>query len=384
MKLLDGMPETETNRERRISLVLNQLMVFKLQFKVVEYYELLTRYEPMVIGLDNQALLGAYYIRKADCEWWFGKLDEGIQTNTKAIEFCRASGNLEELGYAYHGLEWFYVHKGNFDPVFIFKKEAITVLEQAFNLRWYVWAFCAAGFAYMNLGRWDEAAEEYQKALSVAEKYADSSLISFANFGFSWLYAHKGDLARAVQCGELAVEKAPTPVDEMWGQSILASAWCRAGEPGQGVEVLAKIVMMLQASRFILGEIWTRVMLGEGYWLAGDYEMAKQTLKECVKLAEQCGTMFYMGQAHRLMGEVALKTNPDQAGFRFEKSIAIFQEIKAENELALAYAGYGRFYKQQGDMAQAREYLNLALEIFKRLGTLIQPDKVREELAGVA
>jgi len=49
--------------------------------------------------------------------------------------------------------------------------------------------------------------------------------------------------------------------------------------------------------------------------------------------------------------------------------------------LALAYAGYGRYHKQKGQIAQAREYLMKALEIFERLGTLIEPDKVREELA---
>jgi len=41
----------------------------------------------------------------------------------------------------------------------------------------------------------------------------------------------------------------------------------------------------------------------------------------------------------------------------------------------------GRYHKHQGDTAQAREYLTKALEIFERLGTLIEPDKVREELA---
>jgi tetratricopeptide (TPR) repeat protein len=55
--------------------------------------------------------------------------------------------------------------------------------------------------------------------------------------------------------------------------------------------------------------------------------------------------------------------------------------FKAENELARAYAGYGRLHKQQGDIAQAQEYLDKALQIFKRLGTLIEPDKVRKELA---
>ena len=58
----------------------------------------------------------------------------------------------------------------------------------------------------------------------------------------------------------------------------------------------------------------------------------------------------------------------------------MLQEINAENELALAYAGYGRLQKQQGQFAQAREYLTKALEIFERLGTLIEPDKVREVL----
>ena len=90
---------------------------------------------------------------------------------------------------------------------------------------------------------------------------------------------------------------------------------------------------------------------------------------------------YHLGWSHCLLGEIALKTNPAQAKPHFEKSIEILQEINAENELALAYAGYGRFYKQQGDFVHAREYLTKALEIFERLGTLIEPDKVRKELA---
>jgi tetratricopeptide (TPR) repeat protein len=69
------------------------------------------------------------------------------------------------------------------------------------------------------------------------------------------------------------------------------------------------------------------------------------------------------------------------AAVPFLKRIAVLREIKAENELALAYAGYGRLHKKQGQVAQAREYLTKALEIFERLGTLIEPDKVRKELA---
>ncbi len=61
--------------------------------------------------------------------------------------------------------------------------------------------------------------------------------------------------------------------------------------------------------------------------------------------------------------------------------MAVSKEIKAENELALAYAGYGRFLRHAGRISEAREYLTRAPEILDRLGILIEPDKVRQELA---
>ena len=76
-----------------------------------------------------------------------------------------------------------------------------------------------------------------------------------------------------------------------------------------------------------------------------------------------------------------LQSDPAQTAPHFEKSIAILQRIKTENELALANGGYGRLYEQPGNIAQAREYLTRALEIFERLDTVGEPDKVRQALA---
>jgi len=39
-----------------------------------------------------------------------------------------------------------------------------------------------------------------------------------------------------------------------------------------------------------------------------------------------------------------------------------------------------RFSQKEGEHAEARRYLRDALEIFERLGTLIEPDKARKEL----
>ena len=381
MKLLDTLPETEETQKLRVSLLVNQWAMFFLLFKPSEYYDLLTRYEPMAVGLGNQGLLGAFYARLAQCEWWPGHFDQAIQRGTRAVELCEATGNAEGAGMAYLAMQWSYLFKGDYDRVVALKEDILRIMEQHFNLRTYVWAFSAASFAYSELGRWDEAVQEGREGLSVAERFSDNSMISFAHLTISTAYINKGDLAQGIQYGELAEHKAPTPADKVWAQAHLALAWIRAGEPHRGIESLAPLVPMYRAVSYSGGEGQIMLSLSEGYWLTGEYDKARQMLEECLELAERCGMKSYIGIAHRLLAEIALKTDPAQAEPHFERAIAILREIKNESELPKAYAGYGRFHKQQSNTAQAREYLTKALEIFERLGTLIEPDKVREDLA---
>jgi class 3 adenylate cyclase/tetratricopeptide (TPR) repeat protein len=380
---LDTLPESDVNRQRRISLLVNQGDAFFLLIKMPEYYDLLTRFEPMARSLGNPELLGAFYARLGHCHFAFGHYDQAIQTLSKAAELCETVENAKDAGIAYTFLEWSHSDIGDFDRVLALKEDFLRTMEQRFNLRWYVWGLCAASRACSYLGRWDEAVEAGQKALSVAEEFSDNSTISVAAYNLSIDYSWKGDLARAIEYGELAVQKAPTPGDKARSQRSLGWALCRAGEPNRGIELLTAALTIFLAGRFMPSLIPLMCYLGEGYWLAGEDGKARQTLEEGLEMAERYGTRYYLGFAHRLFGEMALRNNPAQAASHFEKSMAVLQEIKAENELALAYAGYGRLHKQQGKVGQARKYLTKALETFERLGTLIEPDKVRRELAGI-
>jgi tetratricopeptide (TPR) repeat protein len=335
----------------------------------------------MAQGLRNPELLGAFYSRMGQCEYSFGNFGQAIQRMTKAPELCESAGNAEEAGYAYAWLTWSHLYRGDFERVLALKEDLLRVMEQRFNPLFYVNGVCAASRAYICLGCWDESAKEARKALKVAEEFSDNGLITFATWSLMMTYTWKGDLARAVEYGELAVQKAQTPASKRWAQRGLALAWCRAGEPKRGIEVLTDALATFRAGNYMPGVIPTTCTLGEGYWLAGEVNKARQTLEEGLEIANRCGARYYAGFAQRLLGEIALKINPDQAAAHFEKSIALIRKIKAENELALAYAGYGRLQMQQGQFAQAREYLTKALEVFERLGTLIEPDKVREILA---
>jgi class 3 adenylate cyclase/tetratricopeptide (TPR) repeat protein len=378
MKLLDIMPETDENRRRRISLLIRQWFVFGLLFKGADYHDFLTRYEPEAIKLDNPGILGAFYACIGQCEWTSGSPGKAIRTATKAAELCETAGNAGGAAHAYDVLQWSNVYKGNYEKAIALKEHVLRKIEHQFSLRLSVYTMGATVVAYAVLGRWDEALEEGKEALRVAEEYSDNSLISLAALFISFAYTWKGDLDRAIEYGDLGVQKATTPADNVWSQSILAWVWCRTGELQRGIKTLAATLPFTRAVPY--SGIHVMVALGEGYWLAGEYEKARKTLEEALELAKHCEYRYYVGWSQRLLGEVAIETNPVQAVSYFERSIAVLQEIKAENELALAFYGYGRFHKQQGNIKQSREYLRNALEIFERLDTLIQPDRVREEL----
>jgi class 3 adenylate cyclase/tetratricopeptide (TPR) repeat protein len=388
MNRLDTLSDNEVNRRRRISLLVNYVGMFLLLFKFSEYYELLTRYKPLAVELGDRGLLGALYARMGWCEFMSGYLDKAIRTLNQAAELCEAAGNVEDAGQAYCSWQWADFFRGGYDQVLVLKEKVLRKMERRFNLSWYMWSLLAASWAYTMLGRWDEAVEEGQKGLRVGEEFSDNSTITSAAWVLSLAHNFRGDLVRALEWADLAAQKAPTPVDKTWAQGTRGWAWCRSGEPRRGIEVLCQMVSAFRAGHFVPQANTWGLFLGEGYWLAGEYDQARQTFEEILKNAEHCGMKFCIGSAHRFLGELALKTNPSQveeplAAPHFEKSLLILREIKAENESALAYAGYGRLHKRQGNIAHAREHLTKALEIFERLGTLIEPDKVRQELAAL-
>ena len=51
--------------------------------------------------------------------------------------------------------------------------------------------------------------------------------------------------------------------------------------------------------RFIASEIPLMCHLGEGHWLAGENDKARQTLEEAQKITERCGARYYSAFAHR-------------------------------------------------------------------------------------
>jgi len=326
-----------------------------------------------------------FYARLAHCEFASGRFSEASRMSSMAAPLCEADGDAENAGYAFMLDEWSHLYLGDYDATFRLKHQVLRKMEEAFNLRWYHWAYAAASWANVCIGRWGEAIEDAEEELRIAEKFSDQSLISFANWNFCIAYTAKGDIARAMDYGERAVAKAPTPADRAYALGPLAWAWCRHGEPDRAIPKLAEIVGVIREAGWRPSENFS-LYLGEAYLVAGELDKAQESLRTTLELAEECGMRFFVGSCHRLLGEVALRGASDRlvaAREHFERSIATLSEINAENELAAAYAGYGEALGRSSRITDARDYFTRAVDIFERLGTLLEPERIRTRLAAL-
>ena len=388
MALLDRMPDTPANRRRRVVLVTEQFLVYFMLYRVADYLELARHHETMAVDVYDGSVLGVFYKNIAHCQWLFGQWEETLRTAQQAAAVCEASGNFAGLGMACELVEWTHFVRGDFEEALEWAARSLAAFERQLDVVYCVWTRTGAAWVSAHRGRWQEALDECGKALALASEYGDDRLVAFAHTLRSLTLMYQGDTEAALASAELAAERAPTPAEQSWAQSHLGWAWCRTGRPDEGIDVLAGLAAMFTQANLVIGEVWNASYLGEAYWRAGRLPEADETLRTLVDRAEETGMRYYLGTAHRLLGEVTRQAEPTADGRRraaghFEQAVGVLSAIGAENELALAHAGYGRLDAERGDQDGARRHLTVALEIFERLGTLGEPDQVRKDLAGL-
>ena len=386
MRILDRTPDTPEHRTQRIRLLAQECIVHYLLFEVPAYVELATRYQELADSIDDLGLRGLFSVKLGLCQWFLGRFVESLDTLQRAAEMCEAGGNTSGAGQAYCLLEWDHFSLGHYAEVDGWKEKALRAFERDYDPLYYMWARTGSALAHIQRGAWSDAVEECNEALRAGQEHDDPGLISFSHFILGYAYTGEGRYEEAQSNGELAVQKAPTLAETVWSKTSLSGVWCRMGQAERAIETLVPLVPLYDATQMALGGIWAACYLGEAYCRTGRLKEAAETLEGAIEHAERIGMPYYLGYALRLRAEVARKadfTEPGRllaAGY-FERAIGVLSEIGAENELALAQAGYARLCRESGDNDKARQYYLTALETLERLGSLAEPPVIRKALA---
>jgi class 3 adenylate cyclase/tetratricopeptide (TPR) repeat protein len=380
VEALRRLADTRENRIRHASLLLEQTGEFHFLHRHREYYELLLGSEPLIRGLGDDFLLGSYLARLGHQEVTM-QVDDFTRVAARlheAAEICERVGNVVDAGAAYAFLVWTYHMIGDYPLAVVNRDRALDRLSRRFHPIWLQFAHAGAVLAYTFAGQWERALREAEEAVAEGQSHGESGIVSFNAAFAAFVCVEQRDWDRAAAYAQFALHEAPTVYFEGIPQMFLASLLCSTGKPEQGVPILEAIVPMAEASEHRVIWMYAVNFLADAYAFSGRVEDARAVLGPVLAWAERVGAGYLTARSHRTMAAIDAAAGAETAALsHLDRAIEVAQRTGSENELALALASRGRLLLD----STGRGDLERALAIFNRLGTLVEPDRIRAELA---
>jgi tetratricopeptide (TPR) repeat protein/type II secretory pathway predicted ATPase ExeA len=342
------------------------------------FVEMLTR----AWRLDLRSKGGAAHSRIGRLYRETGRLDEASRQLTAALAlFGQAqdeqgtAGTLEDIGR----LHWL---KGDYALALEYTQRAIALWRKVGDARSLATSLNNLGLVQHDSGNHQAALEAFDQALHVRRGIGDVVGGSSTLDSLGTVAQAMGDDDRALARFQEAFDAAKETGDRNRISLIaahLGSTYDRRGDA-------AKALSLLKQSEDLADELGERNSLAEArrglgaaYAARRDYAKAREVTRRAVELFNETDCKVKLGASLRLLGEVTAAATPTATGFgeatgHLKRSIAIFEEVGNEVELARSYTSYAELLRKMPEhahdatvAAEATQLAGRAEDIFARM-----------------
>jgi predicted ATPase/DNA-binding SARP family transcriptional activator len=235
------------------------------------------------------------------------------------------------------------------------------------------WVRNTLGMAFLHAADYPQAVANLQRSRALKRQLGDrlgeATLLN--NLGVVYYHCGEDAPARDFYVQSLAIKES---IGDTYGAAIaltnLALIETHLGEYDAAGEHLTAA----EASAGTVGAGWLtpeiQRVAAQRYLAIGDHAAALRSAEEALASAEELGVPAFIGVAHRVLGQVKAAGFGDvqAADEHFETSLAVFEMLENEHELAKTHAAYGEILAADGRAAAADDHLKVAMEVFRRSG----------------
>ena len=282
-----------------------------------------------------------------------GKLqyDSSMALLKRHLKVVDEQGNLILAGQIYETMGTIEVERGNFQDARDYYEQAMQRFEEAHDVSRTGVMFNNIGEVYRRSGEAEKASDYYIQARNIARQTSRHSLIitTYNNEGQATLAT--GDLDRAI---ELLQQGLITHSDSgEWNLSTIKST---------------------------LPEIHSS--LGEAYARQGNFEQAWTNVERALEIAQEFQQVQQIARAYQTMALIALLDNSGDHNILkyIEESRRHWDLLNARVEIARVIALKGDYHKSQGDLDQATEAYQTAIQYLEEAQLHHEAEKVRAKL----
>ena len=164
------------------------------------------------------------------------------------------------------------------------------------------------GLAYVELGRLDDAAEQYRLAVALADRAGDQHTSQNARANLAWLHFSRHEYSRFLTEIQPAYEFYRTSGSLRNAAITLRGIGLAEGElrrVNEAVTHLRSALEIFDRLGLLLDVAMTFNALGDAHRRAGHDRAADDAYRQGLHAAERCGSVFERARAHHRLGEVA-------------------------------------------------------------------------------
>ncbi len=232
---------------------------------------------------------------------------------------------------------------------------------------------CAAyaALALWYLGYPDQALQRIQMAVDLARRQAHPFSVAYALVGAAWLHQYR----REIEATEAQAEAAMAVSREHGfplraAQAGIMAGWALAarGKPSDGIDQIRRGLIAFEATGATANRTYYLALLAEAYGDAGQPDEGLRLLAIALSAAENSGERWWEAELHRLRGELVLRAGTRQAVRTAEehlwRGLDVARGQQARSLELRAAISLSRLWRRKGKRRQAEHLLGPIYDSF--------------------
>lgn len=261
---------------------------------------------------------------------------------------------------------------------------AVEVAERLSDPELISLAYSSRSLASGDLGEWDKAAGDIDRALTRGRQIGAGDATAFALLRHGELCVQSGDVAEATraleECLEM-VERSGNLFHLRRVGTALAQRDMLLGHPKKACARLISLIEESSEEENLTITENVRPTLILAYIDAGELDSAKELLDLHKARVERVAHLpAMMGSLHLQAMLATHLAQWEEARIALEKGLTLARRIPIPQAEAFLLTTYGEMHRERGEVELARERLEAALKIFRHLGARPDIERVNRML----
>ena len=354
----NGTAEQEALTRSCLSEALEELSKYEEAYGVINKYE-----DPRTLSALSAESRARIRLRIGWVSSWLKNYPKAIASLNEAMKLYIELQNNLGVSEGNYAIGHTYIRINEFRIARDYLEEAASVQNKDVDKELLARIYDRLGAVDFYEGAFSSARENYQKALDLAEVTSNTNLIGAILVNLGTTYDDLGEhdeqaryLMRAIEYLEKGGHKDHLSL----AYNNLGDLFLYSGEWDDSIDNLEKAIATAQRYDKPTGEATARITLAEILCARGQFSESEAHLKRSLELLEKV-EKWTEASALRILASVYQATGrTDAAGKSFREALALSTSVGDMQGVLLAQIGLAEFHFLQGELDQAREYLELA------------------------